>query len=285
MKNNFSLEQWGYERRKDGHYFTNDKGYFVIPLDLNNYPKESDEYCYFSFFLKEEYKDVDQDEVEEYVKWFFHFITNGKHRRSYLTYDYKYWSTRENLVKKEGYVSYNFGMLREDMLEVLSDDSTVVETYFENMIPGETFLFPKNMILDNLDLRHLEFRDFCKEITIYIQLRYKNLDLFLARELVDKKHKYTLFNIKIIENRDKDNSVVLSELLSLIFQEDESNLTSEVMDTFEKDTYGFKGLIRDLFKEKELSTDLIERLEEEIGIAIANMDVTLRRIENERGEY
>lgn len=283
MDNIIIKEHWEYERREDGHYFTNDRGYFLLPLDLNNYPKESDQYCYFSFLLKEEYKDVDEDEVEEYVKWFFHFISNGKHKRSYLTYDYKYWSTLETLVKKEGYVSYNFCMLRENMIEVLSDDSTVIETYFENRIPGETFLFPKNRILDNLDLRNLEFKEFCKEITVYIQLRYKNLDLFLTRELVDKKHKYTLYKIKIIENRDKDNSVVLSELLRLIFQEDESNLTNEVMDTFEKDTYGFKGLIRDLFKEKELSIDLIERLEEEVGVAIANMDVTLRRIENEKG--
>ena len=281
MENIIIREHWDYERREDGHYFTNDKGYFVLPLDLNNDPKEREYYCYFSFFLKEEYKDVEEDEVEEYVKWFFHFISNGKHRRSNLTYDYKYWSTSEILVKKEGYVSYNFGMGREDMLEVLSDDSTVIETYFKDMIPGETYLSSKSTILGNLDLRHLIFRDFCKEITIYFHLRYKNLDLSLTREPIDKKHKYTLSNIKVIENRDKDNPVVLSELLRLIFQEDESNLTNEVIDTFEKDAPGFKGLIHDLFKEKELSTDLIERLEEEVGLGIVNMDVTVRRIENE----
>ena len=294
MENIIIREHWDYERREDGHYFTNDRGYFVIPLDLNNGPKEREYYCYFSFFLKEEYKDVEEDEVEEYVKWFFIYLSKGNLKRSNLTYDYKFYQEGNVRTKKEGYLGYVFAMNREDMIETLSGGFTLVELYLRDMgidfnYPRKHYntfyLFPKKKLMDKFNLIHYEVSDvYFSNITVYYKLQYNDIGVTITRELKDNTPVYRLRDLRLNKKKtDKDNSFVLSEILGLIFQEVESNLTDEVFKALENDIYGFKGLIGILFEEKELRTEITDLLEEEIFLLTINMSLpesTKERIKN-----
>lgn len=294
MENIIIREHWDYERREDGHYFTNDKGYFVLPLDLNNDPKEREYYCYFSFFLKEEYKDVEEDEVEEYVKWFFIYLSKGNLKRSNLTYDYKFYKEGNVRTKKEGYLEYVFAMNREDMIETLSGGFTLVELYLRDMgmefnYPRKHYntfyLFPKKKLMDKLNLIHYEVSDVSfSNITVYYKLQYNDIGVTITRDLKDNTPVYRLRDLRLNKKTtDKDNSFVLSEILGLIFQEVESNLTDEVFKALENDIYGFKGLIGILFEEKELRTEITDLLEEEIFLLTINMSLpesTKERIKN-----
>lgn len=294
MENIIIREHWDYERREDGHYFTNDKGYFVLPLDLNNDPKEREYYCYFSFFLKEEYKDVEEDEVEEYVKWFFIYLSKGNLKRSNLTYDYKFYQEGNIRTKKEGYLEYVFAMNREDMIETLSGGFTLVELYLRDMgmdfnYPRKHYntfyLFPKKKLMDKLNLIHYEVSDvYFSNITVYYKLQYNDIGVTITRDLKDNTPVYRLRDLRLNKKKtDKDNSFVLSEILGLIFQEVESNLTDEVFKALENDIYGSKGLIGILFEEKELRTEITDLLEEEIFLLTINMSLsesTKERIKN-----
>lgn len=282
MENIIIREHWDYERREDGYYFTNDKGYFVLPLDLNNDPKEREYYCYFSFFLKEEYKDVEEDEVEEYVKWFFHFISNGKHRRSNLTYDYKFYQEGNIRTKKEGYLEYVFTLNREDMIETLSGGFTLVELYLKDMgmdfnYPRKHYntfyLFPKKKLMGKINLNYYEISDvYFSEIRVKFQLQYNDFVITIFRYLKDKTPYYVLNTLKSVkENFTKESLEDLSDVLSIIYGETVTNFDDEIVTVIENDIDKLDSVMRSLYEEKKISSEIADFLEEEIFLIPFNM--------------
>ena len=282
MENIIIREHWDYERREDGHYFTNDKGYFVIPLDLNNDPKEREYYCYFSFFLKEDYKDVEEDEVEEYVKWFFIYLSKGNLKRSNLTYDYKFYQEGNIRTKKEGYLEYVFTLNREDMLETLSGGFTLVELYLKDMgmdfnYPRKHYntfyLFPKKKLMDKFNLIHYEVSDvYFSETRVKFQLQYNDFVITIFRYLKDKTPYYVLNTLKSVkENFTKESLEDLSDVLSIIYGETDTNFDDEIVGVLENDIDKLDSVMSSLYEEKIISSEIADFLEEEIFLIPFNM--------------
>lgn len=282
MENIIIREHWDYERREDGHYFTNDKGYFVLPLDLNNDPKEREYYCYFSFFLKEDYKDVEEDEVEEYVKWFFIYLSKGNLKRSNLTYDYKFYKEGNIRTKKEGYLEYVFAMNREDMIETLSGGFTLVELYLKDMgmdfnYPRKHYntfyLFPKKKLMGKINLNYYEISDvYFSETRVKFQLQYNDFVITIFRYLKDKTPYYVLNTLKSVkENFTKESLEDLSDVLSIIYGETDTNFDDEIVTVIENDIDKLDSVMSSLYEEKKISSEIADFLEEEIFLIPFNM--------------
>ena len=299
MRSIINREHWDYERREDGHYFTNDKGYFVLPLDLNNDPKEREYYCYFSFFLKEEYKDVEQDEVEEYVKWFFIYLSNGNLKRSSLTYDYKFYQEGKFRTKKEGYLEYVFVINKEDMIETLSEGFTLVELYLRDM--GIDFNYPrrhyntfyilnKKKLMGKINLNYYEISDvYLAETRVNFQLQYNDFVITIFRYLKDKTPYYVLNSLKSVEeNFTKERLVDLSDVLGIIYGEDETKFDDEIVTLLENDIDKLASVVSSHYEEKKISSEFTDILEEEIFFIPFNMSLsdnvkekfTLKRMKN-----
>ena len=282
MENIIIREHWDYERREDGHYFTNDKGYFVLPLDLNNDPKEREYYCYFSFFLKEDYKDVEEDEVEEYVKWFFIYLSKGNLKKSNLTYDYKFYQEGNVRTKKEGYLEYVFTLNREDMIETLSGGFTLVELYLRDM--GMDFNYPrkhyntfyilnKKKLMGKINLNYYEISDvYFSETRVKFQLQYNDFVITIFRYLKDKTPYYVLNTLKSVkENFTKESLEDLSDVLSIIYGETDTNFDDEIVTVIENDIDKLDSVMSSLYEEKKISSEIADFLEEEIFLIPFNM--------------